>query len=283
VSQILFSATLQGQESSAAVDLILPVKNQALQAIATKIAKDSHLNIRTYIGNLPKPEERGNILLVVSDALLPLTQSNSYDAKFALYVNSANFLSTTTPQDKTTAVYSDQPLSRQLVLIKTLFSGQSIQIGMAYKNAYYYEHLLENINNQDAIHLDARQIASADSTRKINQIIQKNQVLLATPEQDLYNPQSIRAILLSSYRHQTPLIGPSQGFVDAGALASVISHTHHYTNEVILMINHFIRSGEIPPPRPPSQFEVKLNYSVARSLGLVLPSEATLLTRMLEQ
>ena len=65
--------------------------------------------------------------------------------------------------------------------------------------------------------------------------------------------------------------------VAAGALASIISSPDQYTNEIIAMVNSFVNSNIIPEARHPHNYSVKLNYSVAESLGIELPSEEILL------
>ncbi|GAB3370508.1 hypothetical protein NCG89_09780 [Spongiibacter taiwanensis] len=280
---LAFATNVSAQDDSARVDLILPSQNAALTSLAQRIGEAGQFHLNTYIGTLPERPLRGNILLVVSDSLLPMLQADGYDAKFALYVNSSQYEALTPTPQNSTALFSDQPLTRQLALINTLFGEQSVRLGLAYRNPQFLQIVTDALANMPNISLDARQIPDSYRIQTINQIIQNNQVLLATPEQTLYNSQSIRAILQASYRHHTLLIGPSEGFVDAGALASVVSTPEHYSSEILQMINQFVNEGKIPPPRPPGQFRVKLNNNVARSLGLSLPDEQTLLNSMLGQ
>lgn len=280
---LMSTISTNAQSQSARVDLILPAQNAALNALADHIAQGGNFQLNTYVGTLPEKARRGNILLVVSDSLLPMLQADDYDAKFALYVNSASYADLQPQPRNSTALFSDQPLTRQLALIKAVFAGQTIRLGLAYRNPLFLQTVTKALENEPRVLLDARQIPDSHSIQTINQIIQNCQVLLATPEQALYNPQTIRAILQSSYRHHTLLIGPSEGFVDAGAMASVVSDPEHYTDEILGMINSFLQQGTLPQPRPPNQFRVKLNHSVARSLGLVLPGEESLLSQILGQ
>jgi hypothetical protein len=46
------------------------------------------------------------------------------------------------------------------------------------------------------------------------------------------------------------------------------------------MVKQYIETNELPSSQYPSKFSVKINYSVAESLGLNLPSEEELAARI---
>lgn len=283
LATVVFQSTDLRAQPRDTVDLILPAENATLSELARQIAAGGDYRVNIYQRSLPEAVKRGNILLVVSDSLLPLLTTGGYEASFALYVNSAHYAALAPSLSNSSAVFSDQPMARQLALITAMFGDQDIRLGMAYVDHFYPRSLRLAAEPMPQIKLDTRHIVQQNTIQTISQLIQHNQVLLATPEESLYNPKTIRGILLSAYRHRTPVIGPSEGFVNAGALASVISLPEHYTAEAIAMIKAFQHTGTLPRPRPPSAFQVKLNHSVARSLGLVLPSEEEILAKMAEQ
>ena len=63
------------------------------------------------------------------------------------------------------------------------------------------------------------QEAANSPERQINRLIQQSDVLLATPETELYNANSIRSILLAAYRHNTLVIGPKAQNTGSDGLA----------------------------------------------------------------
>lgn len=258
------------------VDLILPAKNTELNALSKKISDNPYFTVNTYINNLPK--DNGEILIIVSEKLLPLLTNTNYRAKFALYVNSNEYQKSTVSQ--TAALFSDQPLQRQLSLVNSLFGNRSINVGVAYKNENYGDDLQTISKNFPSLIINTTRISDQNIIRSINKIIQKNDVLLSTPEHDIYNSETIRSILLSSYRHQTLVIGPTEGFVTAGALATTFSTSDQYAYDIVSMVKQYIETNEMPSSQYPSNFSVKINYSVAESLGLSLPSEEELAARI---
>jgi hypothetical protein len=255
------------QNSKPVIDLILPVENSELSYISNRISKSKNFEVNTYINKKPDKENRGNILVIVSDRLLPLLADENYNAKFALYVNSVNFKNS--HYKNSSAIFSDQPLNRQLALLSKIIN-KKITVGIPYENTNY-KILIENeIKKFSEFSFQVVKIEN-NKLRSINQVIQSSDVILATAERAIYNSQNIRPILLSSYRHHTPVIGPNEGFVTAGSLASAASNSDQYVSELTEMINEYLVSNKIPTARYPKGYIVKINYNVAESLGIEIP------------
>tara|TARA_R110001599_G_scaffold42167_4_gene127190 strand:+ start:2991 stop:3821 length:831 start_codon:yes stop_codon:yes gene_type:complete len=257
------------QNQKPVVDLILPAENSELEYISTKLSESPYFIVNSYINSIPDTDHRGEILLIISDKLLPLLENETYSAKFALYVNSINYQKDN--YTKSAAVYSDQPLHRQLSLLTKIISHK-ITVGIPYESDDYKKQIESEINNFEEIDFLIVK-TEANKLRSINKIIQKSDVILATSESSIYNSQNIRSILLSSYRHQKPIIGPTEGFVKAGSLASAATDSDQYITEIISMIKNYSESGLIPESRHPNSFSVKFNLNVAESLGIKIPEE----------
>jgi len=72
--------------------------------------------------------------------------------------------------------------------------------------------------------LIARHLRSKDTLfSDLDELLIDSDVLLAVPDSEIYNSNSIRNILLSSYRRGIPLVGFSQAYVKAGALCAIFS------------------------------------------------------------
>ena len=103
-----------------------------------------------------------------------------------------------------------------------------------------------------------------------------NDVVLPDPE--VSSDKNVYPLLLSSYRRGIPVIGFSKAYVHAGALAAVYSTPQQLGQQTATMIIHFLQSNprHFPPPQPPVDFQISVNPSVARSLGLTMPDEQAL-------
>ncbi len=276
---LLFVGLCHSSERSppTVVDLILPADNAALRALAAEIGRGAAFTINSYIRTPPARDQAGDILLVVSDQLLPLLQQHRYRAAFALYTNSTTFHAVARPNSS--AVYSDQPLSRQLKLIEAILGGRASSIAIAWQHPRIGRQIAAARALFPQLNIVDEQLADGDNQRRINRLIQQHEVLLATPETALYNASSARSILLAAYRHQHMVIGPSQSFVSAGALASVTSQPEHYAAEIRTMIDHYLHSSKLPEPRYPQRYSVSVNSHVATALGLRI-DEKILLKRL---
>ncbi len=273
---LIFIPQVFSQIKNPVVDLILPTETSELEYISKKLSKNNSFNIKTYINALPEEKHRGDLLIIVSDKLLPLMNTDSYSAKFALYVNSLNFKSK--KLNNSSALFSDQPIQRQLLLLSHIFNKKII-VGIPYHNEFYKNVLKkESDNYSDLEFLIVK--TEVDDIRTVSKVIQNSDVLLSTPENKIYNSQTIRSILLSSYRHQTAVIGPNEGFVTAGALASVATSSDQYIDELITIMEEYIKTNRLPKPKYPKNFVVKTNKNVAESLGIIISSEEQLVKIM---
>lgn len=174
-----------------------------------------------------------------------------------------------------TAIYLDQPPARQAAFFRHLFPDQK-RFGLLSSHetrslAAQYRQAFSNAG----LTLD---IEDADSDRALlpalNALLDRSAALLALPDNTLYRRNNIKAILITAFRHQRPIIGYSPAFVAAGALASLHTTPSQMARQTADLI---IASGtSLPPPSGPAQFAVSINPNVAQALGLKVPDEAAL-------
>lgn len=100
--------------------------------------------------------------------------------------------------------------------------------------------------------------------------------LLAAPDDAIYNPRTIKHILLTAYRRNKIVIGPSQAYVKAGSLASSYAPFTEMAALGANMIEQYFSTGELPAPSYPQIYRVEVNDQVARSMNIPLPERAFL-------
>jgi hypothetical protein len=166
-----------------------------------------------------------------------------------------------------TAVYAEPAPGDQLRLAALLYR-RSVRVGaiLGVDTAF-----LRPVLEADKVAvLDAS--AGEDINRLLNQIAQTD-VLLALPDSTVYTTESIRNILLSTYRHKQGVIGFSGDMVKAGALATTYSEIEDIDAQVAEIAAAYVAGGELAPPQFPRYFRTIVNEGVARSLDLTVGDE----------
>ena len=288
----LLTAVLHVTASAAPrVDILIPADNAALGELAGSIQQslrqlqpDLEIAIRTPVTVAgAASQQQKTLAIAVGEELLPWAQSNqnTYQATLAFYVGSIQF----DPSDrsgKISALYRDQPLQRQLALAKlllpnlrraaVLYSGEQIPPELA-----ALAQLTQTSIQAVSIHNDS------NWPRLLSQLMVDNDILLGLDDPGVYNRDTIRSILLTTYRRGKFLIGPNRPFVNAGSLASTYTTSEQYLQQLRAMVRVWLQQGKLPPPEYPRFYRIAINQQVASSLGLKLPDEKTLYEQMPNQ
>lgn len=181
------------------------------------------------------------------------------------------------------ALYLDQPLTRQLDFVRLALPDRTrmgVVLGPESKDAL---KALQSAANDARLDLAVEQIRSEDELLPaLQRVLADSDVLLAMPDTLVFNKGTVQSLLLTTYRYQNPMIGFSQAYVKAGAMAAVYSTPEQIgkqTGEIVMRA----LAGKVvmlPPPEHPKYFSVSVNYQVARSLGLSVGGEMDMLHRL---
>jgi ABC-type uncharacterized transport system substrate-binding protein len=176
---------------------------------------------------------------------------------------------------RTSAIFIEQPIARQVAFLRQLLPGYN-RIGMLTSRENraallpFRQSLLAN-----GLSFDSEESDGDESLLPaVNALLPRVSLLLATPDQAIYKRDNIKTILLTSYRHQKPVIAFSAAFVNAGALAAVYSTPQQIARQTAdLLVAH---GSALFSPEYPQLFSVAINRSVADALNLSLANEAEL-------
>lgn len=171
------------------------------------------------------------------------------------------------------ALYLDQPLNRQLSLVR-LALPDAKRIGLVLGP--------ESLSQQAAavaaikahgMETAVGQVAHASSLfAGLKPALEESDVLLALPDALVFNNATVPSILMATYRARIPLVAFSPAYVKAGALLCVFSTPQQMGVQAASMVQGVLRGAQVPAQYP-QEFSVRVNDSVARSLGLVLREE----------
>lgn len=176
-----------------------------------------------------------------------------------------------------TGIYYDVRLLRQALLGKVILPhATKIALLASPESTGLYEPLIDLLPDYN---MQARIFVVSDSKNLISTLTRAlgyGDFLLAGPDDTIYNPRTIKHILLTAYRRNKIVIGPSQAYVKAGSLASGYAPFSAMAKLAAEYINQYFANGRFPDPAYPGVYRAEVNSQVARSLNIPLPDKKTI-------
>jgi ABC-type uncharacterized transport system substrate-binding protein len=184
------------------------------------------------------------------------------------------------PAPRLSLLWSDPPPARQLRLAQ-LILPQAKRIGVLYSehSAFLVEEL-RRAAEPLGLQIVPKEWQSPRDSRPLRQLLANSDLLLGVDDPDLYNAQTAKNLLLTSYAQQRALLGPSAAFVKAGSLASSYSDQNDWLDTLDELLEQ--SPEHWPPSLYSNRFKVLGNRQVARALGIELASDAELARQLAE-
>lgn len=178
-----------------------------------------------------------------------------------------------------TSIYADPPLARQVLLAIELL-GDKQPIGILFRNRQQLtDYNIEDVSIETWRRMKISLYFADDSeniTRALPPLLRDNKALVGIYDNNLYSPENIKTILISAYRQNIPLIGPSAAYLKAGALASTYSNIDDTALRLSEVLKQGLTTGLWPAFDYNPYFRVGFNEQVGRSLNMFLPNPETL-------
>lgn len=222
------------------------------------------------------PKNRHTPLLAVGPAALRAVYAkNDGNPIFSIFTSSQTYRNITqSGVEKSpapvTAIYADPSLSAQFKLISMLFEKPVTAAVLIGAGTEYMRPLLRQTASDSHVGLEFASVSEPTALNRALNDIKALPVLLAIPDGTIYNARSMQNILITTYRHNQPVIGYSNALVKAGGLASVASSVDDIIAQTEEMLIEYRKSGHWPAPQYPKYFSVVINEDVARSLNIVI-------------
>ena len=224
------------------------------------------------------------IITIGYEAAKHFIQNDTKKPVLSLLIPSSTFLQLlndnvdSQKRNKFSAIYIDQPLNRHIQLIKAVSeSSKRVGVLLGEHSRHLEKDLYTHIKHGNLTPQIVTVTNRSSLISETRQIAETTDILLAIPDNTIYNKRSIKGILLTTYRNRTPVIGYSQAYVRAGALAAVFStpddisnHTHDVLSRILDQNTHKAFREH------PVYYTVAVNYKVAHSLNMSVPSESEL-------
>ncbi|WP_421863270.1 ABC transporter substrate-binding protein [Marinobacter adhaerens] len=226
--------------------------------------------------------ENSPVITVGPAAFSKARQANRSAAILAMLVD-RSFISAFAERSpgQISAVLYDVPLIRQALTGKAILpQATKIALLATADSVELYEPLIDEL---PAYGMSARIFLVESNDNLISTLVRAlgyGDFLLAAPDSAIYNPRTIKHILLTAYRRNQIVIGPTQAYVKAGSLASSYAPFPEMVEMAGSFLSTFFETGAYPEPSYPKEFRVEVNAQVARSLNIPLPSREDIATRV---
>lgn len=243
-----------------------------VQSLATELAA------RFKSGQPPRP----NVYVALgSEATQLLAASGTQAPVLSALIPRRSFERIVRSQGKTvsarlSAIYLDQPLARQLALVR-LALPQAKRLGVLW-GAESADRAtgLRPLVTANGLELQETRVTQADDLPlALAQVLGGSDVLLALADPAIYNSNTLQNILMSSFRARVPLVAFSPAYVRAGAVLALYTTPLQAGQQAAELVLGVLRGKSLPDHvLEPNDFEVGVNAHVARVLDLTLDAQA---------
>ena len=250
------------------------IANQVTASLSQQYSGLEISEIKLPDKNIVSNNKTGLVVAIGTDSIQTANTYFHNSRKLLIASNPAAYTPGEKQDSQSAVLYMTQPYCRQIQFI-TLINNRWNTVG-------YLSNRIRPVDNK-AILRCAKQYGittynvstSPDErlTSNIKDLLSHSDLLLALPDNTIYNSKSVKNILLTSYRQRKPLIAFSQSFVNAGALASIYSSTGQIADSAIRLVKQHLEQGRgfTKTVNYPENFDISFNSQVFRALDLEIP------------
>lgn len=245
---------------------------------------DIHVSTQEYAGSFSDSGGQIDLIVTVGEQAAVSVVPHTGRPVLATMLTSfryAGLASSRQPGGELSAIFVDQPWERQASLLRAaLPSRNRVGILLSPGTNWKTEKLRRLLLDRGATLVTRVVDSSGTLSGDLERVLSRSDLLLAIPDNAIYNSSNIRDIILSSYRHGIPLVGLSQSYVNAGALCAVFSTLEQLAAQTSAAVIAYAKSRQLPGPQYPESYSIAVNRQVARSLGIELPSPEAIRNQM---
>jgi putative tryptophan/tyrosine transport system substrate-binding protein len=175
----------------------------------------------------------------------------------------------------------DQPLSRQMALIRAAFPERTRVVALLGPDSGAQSAALTAAAERHGLRLATARIATPEEIHSgLQRLLPEGEVLLAVPDSVVFNATNVQNILRTSFRSRVPLVGFSAAYARAGAVLALYSTPAQLGEQAGQWLADTLDGRPTQRSQSPQLYEVAINRHVARSLGLELDGEKAIADRM---
>lgn len=258
--------------------------NQTIQTLINQVDKSAHIsvfNLKSSQDNLDSFKNKDLIITLGISATQAIRSEHPEKSLISAYLTEQQLKSLELQDKHHLSVLLDQPLNRYLAFSHLVLNAKAVGI---------VNHVPIKLNRKQRqllklLDLKLKQYQLEQPQQlltRIRQLISKNDTLLMLPDQTIYNRDTLKGVLLTTYRSRTPVISYSPAHVKSGALASIYSSPTDIGKHLGELLNQYLLRKKIPGNslEYARYYSIKFNQQVAHALGLLIPDSRKLRVRL---
>jgi putative ABC transport system substrate-binding protein len=178
-------------------------------------------------------------------------------------------------------IFLDQPVTRQLRLLKlALPTAKQIAVISSSDSSQLLNEIAQTAVKY-GLNINSIHVTDEDSVlTALNRDLASSDVLMAIPDPVVYNRNTARAILLSTFHQHIPLFAYSSSFVRAGATLGIYSTPEDIARHVADLLSQESKNTASSQGLYPKYFTIDVNQRAADALGITLPDAELLVKRL---
>lgn len=184
------------------------------------------------------------------------------------------------------ALYLDQPLQRQLALIR-LALPQAKRVAVLWgPDSWSLAPALRPLASANGLAFQEVWVdVNTSLFPALQSVLENSDVMLALADPLVFNSGSIQNILMTTIRYKVPLVAFSPAYARAGAMLALYSTPSQVGLQAAQWVLGVLANRALPESAlEPLDFEISVNQQVARTLGLSFDVKAlTLALKRVEQ
>lgn len=248
--------------------------------IKSELSKEPTKSTITVTSQLDEDTISNNELVIAigKDSITVISKKSFESAVFNAMKKSSNNTTSKTRIHES-KIHMTQPLCRQFRFIKAINPDwKTVGLLLSESNETKASTLSACGKKHNLTTLTVTIESETDLVTALNTALSNSDVLLSLPNPLIYNSRTIKNILLTSYRHRVPIIGFSESFANAGAIAAVHTSAEQLGRQVAKIVRIYFENNKSLSQREyyPEYFSVTTNQQVARSLGIKIKDSQTI-------
>jgi putative ABC transport system substrate-binding protein len=224
--------------------------------------------------NLHESDRPDLIVVIGSKNIKKANQQFATTDKLIIVAYPGDYRQDSLNASQTAILYMTQPYCRQIQFIRQLNDRWQTISYFSDKNKPINDSLLKQCAAKYG--LKTYPVSVTDTNRLTDDLktaLNHSDLILAFPDKDIFNRNTVKNILLTSYRYRKPVIAFSRNFVTAGALASIHSDVDQISISTSTLIEQYLANDHrfTESVNYPLSFDIDINEQVFKALDINIP------------